>query len=206
MIAYIKGSLIETTGSTVVVENTDGIGFEIRTSQNTIRDISGVNSQIKLYTKLCVKEDAVELYGFSTREELTLFELLITVSGIGPKGAVSILSFLTPSGLKTAIMTDNIDLIKKSPGIGLKTAQKLVIELKNKVKDIIPDNDGKCITDTATEAYNDAVDALEMLGYSVETAMREINRIQDKNKKTTQEIVKEALQLINQDRVGRERI
>lgn len=202
MIAYIKGDLIETTGNIVVVENADGIGFEIRTSQNTIRDISGTNSQIKLYTKLCVKEDAVELYGFSTREELIFFELLITVSGVGPKGAVSILSFLTPSGLKTAIMTDNIDLIKKSPGIGLKTAQKMVIELKNKIKDIIPVNNGKCITDTAAEAYNDAVDVLEMLGYSVETVMRTINRIQDKNKKTTQEIVKEALQLINQDKVG----
>lgn len=201
MIAYIKGDLIETTGNIVVVENADGIGFNIRTSQNTIRDISGTNVQIKLYTKLCVKEDAVELYGFSTREELTFFELLITVSGIGLKGAVSILSFLTPPGLKTAIMTDNIDLIKKSPGIGLKTAQKLVIELKNKIKDIIPDN-GKCITDTAAEVYNDAVDVLKMLGYSVETAMRIINRIQDKNKKTTQEIVKEALQLINQDKVG----
>ena len=91
MIAYIKGNLIETTGNIVVVENADGIGFEIRTSQNTIRDISGTNSQVKLYTKLCVKEDAVELYGFSTREELIFFELLITVSGIGPKGAVSIL-------------------------------------------------------------------------------------------------------------------
>lgn len=202
MIAYIKGNFIETTGNIVVVENADGIGFEIRTSQNTIRDISGTNSQVKLYTKLCVKEDVVELYGFSTREELTFFELLITVSGIGPKGAVSILSFLTPPGLKTAIMTDNIDLIKKSPGIGLKTAQKMVIELKNKIKDIIPVNNGKCITDTAAEAYNDAVDVLEMLGYSVETVMRIINRIQDKNKKTTQEIVKEALQLINQDKVG----
>ena len=202
MIAYIKGDLIETTGNIVVVENADGIGFEIRTSQNTIRDISGTNSQVKLYTKLCVKEDAVELYGFSTREELTFFELLITVSGIGLKGAVNILSFLTPPGLKTAIMTDNIDLIKKSPGIGLKTAQKMVIELKNKIKDIIPVNNEKCITDTAAEAYNDAVDVLEMLGYSVETVMRIINRIQDKNKKTTQEIVKEALQLINQDKVG----
>ena len=99
-------------------------------------------------------------------------------------------------------MTDDIDLIKKSPGIGLKTAQKMVIELKNKIKDIIPVNNGKCITDTAAEAYNDAVDVLEMLGYSVETVMCIINRIQDKNKKTTQEIVKEALQLINQDKVG----
>lgn len=200
MIAYIKGNLIETTGNIVVVENADGIGFNIRTSQNTIRDISGTNFQIKLYTKLCVKEDAVELYGFSTREELIFFELLITVSGIGPKGAVSILSFLTPSGLKTAIMTDNIDLIKKSPGIGLKTAQKLVIELKNKIKDIkLEDMDDIVGTadNTANESYNDAVDALESLGYSTETVLRILNSIQNRDEKTAQELIKEALRFIN---------
>lgn len=200
MIAYIKGNLIETTGNIVVVENADGIGFNIGTSQNTIRDISGINSQIKLYTKLCVKEDAVELYGFSTREELIFFELLITVSGIGPKGAVSILSFLTPSGLKTAIMTDNIDLIKKSPGIGLKTAQKLVIELKNKIKDIkLEDMDDIVGTadNTANESYNDAVDALESLGYSTETVLRILNSIQNRDEKTAQELIKEALRFIN---------
>lgn len=202
MFSYIKGKCTGFTDNVIIIETASGIGFKVNTSKNTMDNIPVMGIETKLYTKLCVKEDSIDIYGFSTQEELELFELLITVSGIGPKGAVGILSFLTPSGVKTAILTDNIALIKKSPGIGLKTAQKLVIELKNKVKDITPDNNEKNITDTAAETYNDAVDALEMLGYSVETIMREINRIQDKNKKTTQEIVKEALQLINQDRVG----
>lgn len=201
MFSYIKGKCTGFTDNVIIIETASGIGFKVNTSKNTMDNIPVMGIETKLYTKLCVKEDSIDIYGFSTQEELELFELLITVSGIGPKGAVGILSFLTPSGVKTAILTDNIALIKKSPGIGLKTAQKLVIELKNKVKDITPDNNEKNITDTAAETYNDAVDALEMLGYSVETIMREINRIQDKNKKTTQEIVKEALQLINQDRV-----
>lgn len=202
MFSYIKGKCTGFTDNVIIIETASGIGFKVNTSKNTMDNIPVMGIETKLYTKLCVKEDSIDIYGFSTQEELELFELLITVSGIGPKGAVGILSFLTPSGVKTAILTDNIALIKKSPGIGLKTAQKLVIELKNKVKDVTPDNNEKNITDTAAETYNDAVDALEMLGYSVETIMREINRIQDRNKKTTQEIVKEALQLINRDRVG----
>lgn len=202
MFSYIKGKCTSFTDNMIIIETASGIGFKVNTSKNTMDNIPVMGIETKLYTKLCIKEDSIDIYGFSTQEELELFELLITVSGIGPKGAVGILSFLTPTGVKTAILTDNIALIKKSPGIGLKTAQKLVIELKNKVKDITPGNNEKNITDTAAETYNDAVDALEMLGYSVETIMREINRIQDKNKKTTQEIVKEALQLINRDRVG----
>lgn len=202
MFSYIKGKCTSFTDNMIIIETASGIGFKVNTSKNTMDNIPVMGIETKLYTKLCIKEDSIDIYGFSTQEELELFELLITVSGIGPKGAVGMLSFLTPTGVKTAILTDNIALIKKSPGIGLKTAQKLVIELKNKVKDITPGNNKKNITDTATETYNDAVDALEMLGYSVETIMREINRIQDKNKKTTQEIVKEALQLINRDRVG----
>ena len=202
MFSYIKGKCTSFTDNMIIIETASGIGFKVNTSKNTMDNIPVMGIETKLYTKLCIKEDSIDIYGFSTQEELELFELLITVSGIGPKGAVGILSFLTPTGVKTAILTDNIALIKKSPGIGLKTAQKLVIELKNKVKDITPGNNKKNITDTAAETYNDAVDALETLGYSVETIMREINRIQDKNKKTTQEIVKEALRLINRDRVG----
>ena len=162
MFSYIKGKCTSFTDNMIIIETASGIGFKVNTSKNTMDNIPVMGIETKLYTKLYIKEDSIDIYGFSTQEELELFELLITVSGIGPKGAVGILSFLTPTGVKTAILTDNIALIKKSPGIGLKTAQKLVIELKNKVKDITPGNNKKNITDTAAETYNDAVDALEM--------------------------------------------
>lgn len=200
MFAYIKGKCTGSMDNIIIVESASGIGFKVNTSKNTINNIPIMGIEIKLYTKLCVKEDNIELYGFSTQEELELFELLITVSGIGPKGAVNILSFLTPSGVKTAILTDNIDLIKKSPGIGLKTAQKLVIELKNKIKDIkLEDMDDIVGTadNTANESYNDAVDALESLGYSTETVLRILNSIQNRDEKTAQELIKEALRFIN---------
>lgn len=131
MIYNIKGELTYTDPQFVVVENS-GIGFKCFTTLTTVKNLGKIGSTVNLYTYLSVKEDALDLFGFSTLEELNSFKLLITVSGVGPKAAVSVLSELSPEKLALAIASSDVKSITKANGVGRKTAERIVLELKDK--------------------------------------------------------------------------
>ena len=133
MFAYIKGELAEKTQNYVVID-VNGIGYQIFVSELAISQIGEVGSIVKLHTYYYVREDLICLYGFLNREELRMFELLLSVSGIGAKSAIATLSNITPSSFALAVITDNVATLTKIPGVGKKTAQRLILELKDKIK------------------------------------------------------------------------
>ena len=135
MFSYLKGYLTQKGQNFAVIE-VSGIGFKVYTSATTLQSISASeeNSPVTFYTYLYIKEGIMDLYGFSSQEELNMFELLISVSGVGAKGAIAILSSLTPSKLAVSLVTNDVASIKKASGIGPKTAQRIILELKDKIK------------------------------------------------------------------------
>lgn len=182
MFAYIKGSLeIKTTGYIVV--ETNGIGYRIFMSETAIERLGEVGSIVKIYTYMRVREDDVSLFGFNTNEELRMFELLLSVSGIGAKSAITILSNITPSKFALAVITNDINTLKKLPGIGVKSAQRVILELKDKLKTeeaISQKEPSEEIKEAIHEddKITEAISALQVLGYSrreIETAMEKMD-------------------------------
>ena len=195
MISYIKGELTEIFDDAIVVEN-NGIGFNIRVPASVISEFSVVGEQVKVYTDLQIREDAHSLYGFLTRDDLDIFKMLINVNGIGPKGALAILSTITPDDLRFAVLSDDVKLISSAPGIGAKTAQKLIIELKDKIK--LADAFEQALSHQETEAAdmsarNEAAEALVALGYGNAEALRAVRGIENAEQKDSETILKEAL-------------
>lgn len=194
MISYIKGNLEHVFDHAIVLDH-NGMGFEIQASPATISRIDK-NAEVKMYTYLHVKEDGLTLYGFLTLEEMNLFNLLITVSGVGPKVAMGMIAALTPSQLMIAIITDDVAALSRAPGVGKKTAQRITLELKDKIKT------GDAVADTisspqqslalASNEKQDAVDALSVLGYSRSEAMKAVMEVAVEGLKTEQ-IIKQAL-------------
>ena len=131
MIKYLNGTLAEVDIDSIVVE-VSGIGYGVNVPVSVIENVREIGSKIKIYTYMNVKEDDVSLYGFLTKDELEIFKRIISVSGIGPKGGLAILSTLSADDLRFAVLSDDAKAIAKSPGIGLKTASKLILELKDK--------------------------------------------------------------------------
>lgn len=170
MFAYIKGSLeIKTTGYVVIEAN--GIGYKIFMSEPSIEKIGEIGSTVKVHTYLKVREDDVSLFGFNTNEELRMFELLLSVSGIGAKSAITILSNISPSSFALAVISNDVNTLKKLPGIGIKSAQRVILELKDKLK--TEDSIDKYeVSKEVKEAINEdnkvteAISALQVLGYS----------------------------------------
>lgn len=170
MYAYIKGSLEIKTAEYVVVE-TSGIGYKIFMSETAIDKLGEIGSIVKIYTYLKVREDDMSLYGFNTNEELRMFELLLSVSGVGAKSAIVILSNITPSSFALAVITDDVSKLKKLPGIGPKTAQRIILELKDKlnaINDTSKDELEKMLSkkEEDGEKVAEAMSALQVLGYS----------------------------------------
>tara|TARA_B100001029_G_scaffold46677_1_gene36943 strand:- start:1447 stop:2028 length:582 start_codon:yes stop_codon:yes gene_type:complete len=190
MIAYIKGRLIEKSPTKIVVE-VNGIGYDINISLNTFEKI-GDDENITIYTHLQKKEDADILFGFMTKSERKLFQQLISVSGIGPSTARTILSSISPVEIQEALISEDLNTIKSIKGIGLKTAQRLIIELKDKV-DIFEKND----LDLAQEKFNvklEALKALEVLGFSRSKSEKVVNEIYFKDKNIElQQLIKKSL-------------
>ncbi|MDD7389410.1 MAG: Holliday junction branch migration protein RuvA [Lachnospiraceae bacterium] len=174
MISYIKGTLADVFSDRIIVEN-QGIGYEILVPGSLTGKMPLIGEDVQLYTYLYVREDALMLYGFFTREGLEIFKLLIGVSGIGPKGALGILSVIEPHELRLAVAVEDAKLIATAPGIGLKTAKKLIIELKDKLKEDMTEEQmreertGDAGADNTTasvrEIQKEAVEALTALGY-----------------------------------------
>lgn len=202
MIAFVKGSVayIEPEEGLVVLE-TGGIGYHILMSGRDMDLLPGIGQELRLYTYLQVKEDGMSLYGFLTREDRKLFKMLIGVSGIGPKGALGILSGLTADDLRFAVLADDAKAIAKAPGIGLKTAQKLILELKDKLRleDAFEARMAKHAIDTKvaaselTDAKNEAVEALTALGYSASDALKAVRQVELSEGMSVEAILKAAL-------------
>lgn len=200
MIAYMKGEITEIEEEWIVVEN-DSVGYRIFVPLSLSRKVN-LSDRVKIYTYLNVKEDSLTLYGFLTKEELTLFKLMLGVSGIGPKGAMGILTMLSPDNLRFAVMSEDAKAIAKAPGIGTKTAMKLIIELKDKLKieDIFPstnlkDEDKEEIREK-NRLKGEALQALTALGYSQSEAVKAIKNVEISEDTKTAEIVKAALKNI----------
>ena len=192
MIYSVRGRVIATEPELVVVECA-GVGYACRTSFNTIQKVTG-QDEVMLFTHLAVRENDVELFGFATKEELNSFKMLITVSGVGPKAAVSILSALTPSQFALAVATGDYKALTKIKGIGTKIAQKIVLELKDKVakggnisvrgestQTIIPQGSN----------VDEAVTALVVLGYTEGEALSVISQLDPSL--PVEELIKKAL-------------
>lgn len=195
MISFVRGILSEILEEAVVVEN-NGIGFEIRIPAGDFGSLPAVNEEIKVYTYMYVREDEMSLYGFLTRDELSVFRQLITVSGIGPKGALAILSTLSADDLRFAVMNDNAKAISASPGIGIKTAQKLIIELKGKLGEMKGAAQGmaEALAQTdITDARSEAVAALVSLGYSNAEAVLAVRKVEYYDGMDAESILKASL-------------
>lgn len=172
MLAYIKGILEIKTKEYIVVE-AGGLGYKIFMPESTIANTGNIGDKVQIYTFMRVREDDVSLYGFLTNEELRMFELLLSVSGIGAKGALGILSNITPSQFALAVISNDVAILKKVPGIGPKTAQRAILELKDKLKkeqeiSIAEGEETSNIEQVIKEdeKVSEAISALQVLGYS----------------------------------------
>lgn len=193
MIAYIKGSLEQRAEGYIIVEAAS-LGYQIFVSETTMRTLPNIGDTVKLHTFMHVKEDGISLYGFATPDELHLFQRLLSVSGVGPKAALGFLTQLTPQELIVAILSEDIKALCKAPGIGKKTAQRVVLELKDKVKteDALSIDCSVAQQSTESNAAIEAIDALTALGYSRSEAAKAISGIATEDM-TTEDILKAAL-------------
>ena len=197
MISDIKGELVELTENAIVLDH-DGMGFLIMMPASILAKLPAIGSELKVHTYLYVKEDALDLYGFLTKDDLKVFRLLITVSGIGPKGALAILSTMSPDDLRFAVLAGDSKTISKAPGIGSKTAQKLIIELKDKLKieDVLDggaDGGYEPQSDMGDTAAAEAVMALTALGYSSADATRAVRQVDGGADMDSEALLKAAL-------------
>ncbi|EQG02776.1 Holliday junction branch migration protein RuvA [Clostridioides difficile] len=194
MYSYIKGTVEEIYIDSIVVEN-NGIGYKINVSSNTIMNLQG-GEATKIYTKLIVREDDMSLCGFVSREELKMFELLTSVSKIGPKVALSILSFASPAQLGAYILSEDIGKLSKAPGVGKKTAERIVLELKDKVDKNNIEFEPTLLSQKPTLISQDeSVDALVALGYTLSESKEAVQKCK-KDGMNTEAIIKKALTYI----------
>lgn len=194
MIGYISGKIISKKPTKILVD-VNGVGYLINISISTFEKISE-KEEVALYTHLSVKEDALDLYGFYSISEKEMFEMLISVNGIGPKSAQGILSGIQIIDLKEAIKTGNIARLISIPGIGRKTAERLMIELRDKVESLAYSSETGL--GGLSNVRGDAITALVNLGYNQKVAERVVRAITDKNPNATiEDLIKEALAGLN---------
>ncbi|MBU5306890.1 Holliday junction branch migration protein RuvA [Clostridioides mangenotii] len=191
MFNYIKGTVEEINLNYIVIEN-NNIGYEINASTNTIADMR-VGKEAKIYTKLIVREDDLNICGFSTKEELRMFELLTSVSKIGPKVGLSILSFSSPEKLGAFILSDDIANLSKAPGVGKKTAERIILELKDKIdKESVAFEPTLFSEKPILVSQDEAVEALVALGYSPMESKEAVQKCK-KDGLNTEDIIKKSL-------------
>ena len=196
MISYIRGELAAVQEQKAIVE-AGGIGYGIYMSQQTLSMLPAVGEEVKIHTYLNVREDAMQLYGFLTGEDLQVFRLLIGVSGIGPKAALGILTAFSADELRFAVLSEDAKTIAKAPGIGVKTAKKMILELKDKLdledafeKKLLHEQEAE---ETLPNARGEAVEALTALGYSPADALRAVQKVEPGDDMDTEAILKAAL-------------
>lgn len=192
MIGFLKGKIISSKPTKILLD-VNGVGYNVNISINTFEKITDKN-EISLFIHTNVKEDSITLYGFFTESEKDMFEILITVNGVGPKIALSILSGITVEELKNAILTEDVSRITAVPGIGRKTSERLVLELKNKVENIHE----KGLTEIPLSIRNEASAALTTLGYNSKLADKTVREILNNEPQITlEELIKKALSSLN---------
>ncbi|MGA2670170.1 MAG: Holliday junction branch migration protein RuvA [Dehalococcoidia bacterium] len=188
MIATLEG-ILEYRGDDSIIINVDGIGFRVYVPSSTLSQLGTVKGKVFLYTHLHVREDNISLYGFASSEELSLFKNLISVSGIGAKLALALLSAFNPEQLVMAIIGGDIDFLSQAPGIGKKIASRLVVELKGKLE-----KEWKEVALPLAPESADVIAALTGLGYSVAEATKAISKLSDSGELSLEEKIKMALQ------------
>lgn len=197
MFSYIKGELVEVNADHIVLD-AGGIGYMIYISGQAMNELPPMNTKLKCHTYLYLREDIMMLYGFLDKDELEIFKLLIGVSGIGPKGAMGILSALSPDDLRFAVLSGDAKAISRAPGIGAKTAQRVVLELKDKLSlEDAFEKKTEHVAGTsalgANSVKNDAVMALSALGYSSSESLKAVSKIAITEDMSVEDVLREAL-------------
>ncbi len=205
MYAYLKGTLEEITEDAIVVE-VGNIGYNIRVSTTTADLLPGIGSEVKIYTYTMVREDAFTLYGFLSRDDLEIFKKLITVNGIGPKGGLAILSVMNADALRFAIMAGDAKSIAKAPGVGNKTAERVILDLRDKIslEDTLLGLGEPTVTSggaavgagTDNVMKREAIEALVALGYSASDATNAVKKVEVDETSTVEGILKSALKFM----------
>ncbi len=200
MIAFLKGSVAAIYEQQIVLE-VNGIGYNVIMPSSSIAAISGIGEEAKVYTYLSVREDAMQLYGFLTKDDLDFYKLLIQVNGIGPKAALSLLSAISADDLRFAIVSGDAKTISKAPGIGGKTAQRIILDLKDKIsfKDALDAkfmDTGETVAMDTGSPQGEAVEALTALGYSQTSALKAVSKAAPEAGDDVEAILKLALKYI----------
>ncbi len=199
MIAFVRGTAVDMTENSVIVE-TGGIGYEIYMTGTDLSQIH-MGEEVKIHTYFNVREDAMQLYGFRSKDDLQMFKLLLGVNGVGPKAAVGVLAGITADELRFAILSDDVKTLSKAPGIGKKTAQKLILELKDKMKledafEIkLAHEQEKAAAGLGevSDGRQEAVEALVALGYGQAESLKAVNALEDVETMDSGAILKAAL-------------
>ncbi len=205
MYAYIKGTLEEITEDNIIVE-AGGIGYNIKVSAATAQLLPGLGNEVKIYTYTLVREDTFSLYGFLTRDDLEIFKKLITVNGIGPKGGLAVLSVMSADDLRIAVLSGDAKAIARAPGIGSKTAERVILDLRDKIsledtlKNIGGTPESSAVSPDGISMDNamikEAVEALTALGYSVTDATSAVRKVEITEDTTVETLLKSALKHI----------
>lgn len=196
MISYVKGPVAEIFEDVVVID-TRGVGLEVHVPLSVLERLPGVGMEVKLYTYFQVREDAMCLYGFLKRQDLQMFKQLISVNGIGPKGALGVLSALSPDSLRLAIISADAKAISRAPGVGAKTAQRIILDLKDKIEmsDLLTPKpeEGNESAVPAGGVAKEAIEALVALGYSGAEASRAVRQVDIAETMTSEDVLKASL-------------
>ncbi|MTI86294.1 MAG: Holliday junction branch migration protein RuvA [Firmicutes bacterium] len=196
MIAFLSGQLVCVEPGGIILD-VGGVGYRVWAPSSTISLMPASGEAVKLFTRLLIKDDEMQLYGFASQEELSLFRNLISVSGVGPKGALAILSSFSAATFRSAVAEENITLLSKAPGVGKKTARRIVLELKDKLGPPEPLQEKRL--DGVSSAGEEAVSALISLGYRQAEAKNAVARVHDQKGMNVQleEIIKLSLKFLD---------
>ncbi|RUR12372.1 Holliday junction branch migration protein RuvA [Legionella sp. km772] len=196
MIGWLNGQIVDKHQPGKLVLDVNGVGYDIETSLNTFFQLEHANKNVGLHIHTVVREDALLLYGFLDKEERALFRALIKVNGIGPKSAIAILSSISPAEFVQCIQQENASLLTKLPGIGKKTAERLVVEMRDSLKHFAGTHGQNNISPAVPmRSQDEAISALEALGYKSQEASKVVNKIDD-GLKTCEQLIREALQIL----------
>ena len=198
MISFVRGIAADMTENSVIVE-TGGIGYEIYMTGEGLSQLH-MGEEVKIHTYFQVREDAMQLYGFLKKDDLQMFKLLLGVNGVGPKAAMGVLSGITADELRFAVLSDDVKTLSKAPGIGKKTAQKLILELKDKLKledafelKLAHEQEKAAVSGDVSDGRQEAVAALVALGYSSTDALRAVRKVTEVSPDDVEGLLKAAL-------------
>ncbi|MBQ7840339.1 MAG: Holliday junction branch migration protein RuvA [Lachnospiraceae bacterium] len=199
MYAYLIGKVADVSGDNLVME-VGHIGYNVRIPGSVIEQLPAVGEEVKIYTYTSVREDAIQLFGFLTKDDLEMYKLLITVNGIGPKGGLSVLSAMSADELRLAVLAQDAKRIAKAPGVGSKTAQRIILDLKDKISmedaftplENADDSAAAAASNNLSQVRSEAVEALTALGYSASDALRAVRAVEQEDM-NVEELLKAAL-------------